>query len=609
MHSEGERRIRILRESVANQIAAGEVVERPASVVKELVENSIDAESKRILVTVRHGGRELIQVNDDGYGMASDEALLSLERHATSKIWNAEDLASIGSLGFRGEALPSIAAVSKFVLRTRTSDADHGVEIFVEGGTIRRVTDIPCTAGTEIAVRRIFFNLPARRKFLRTPQTELGHIVDTITNLGLAHDNIQFRLLHNDSLILDMSDRRGFTNRVIQLLGSEVAKDLIELSWSSSICRVEGMIGNPRRTMAGRRHQRFFVNGRPVHNATLSNALYGAYRRKIPDRRHPIAFIRLRISPDLVDVNVHPAKSEVRFHNPNEVHNSVLCAVQRALDTTLHMDLHPETRHQIGGQSREPAIIPDRPIWGSLPIQTRIFPEGKRVQLTDSAGGESVEKAAEVELPARIDLLPGKKSEPDFRFREPAFRIIGQLHSTFILIEQGEDLLIVDQHTAHERILYDELSAAKRDSDTSVQRLLIPVILELSPRDVRILMRYLPDYTALGFRIEPFGPNTFRILSAPSVLPTSELSLLLQDLIDDFQEMGYSDRHAERMDKMITQIACKSAIKANTPLSKVQVEALVNKLLSTSQPATCPHGRPIVMRVTNHDILKYFKRI
>ena len=509
-------KIRVLPDILASQVAAGEVVERPASVVKELVENSIDAGAREVRVDIDRGGTALIRVSDDGCGMSREDALLSLERHATSKLRTAGDLAAILTLGFRGEAVPSIASVSRFRLVTRETDAVVGTEILVEGGKVRDVRDAGCAPGTVIEAKALFFNMPARRKFLRAETTEAAHVEHQLRLHALAAPGVRFRLRRDDREVFDLPAAAKAVDRVRQLLGSELSRELIALPLThGNGVSVEGFLLPASHARKGRRHQFVFLNGRPVEDPVISRALAEGFRGALADGLYPAAWLWMDLEPTLVDVNVHPAKREVRFHRPVDVRDVILEAVMSALKPTVPVlpkrQEISRTEEWIASESME--AVSARPVFHApQPLLT------------------------EWEKPAEVAVELEKMAVANVGNGSPDFRIVGMLHDRYVILESTDGLVLFDPKAAWERILYENLMR-HGDGVIETQGLLVPVLLELDPRDLDLVQRERMAFQDAGIEVEAFGGNTLQVRSLPACLtvddPRSFLGALLDELLHD----------------------------------------------------------------------------
>jgi DNA mismatch repair protein MutL len=620
-------RIRLLPETVASQVAAGEVVERPASVVKELVENSVDAGAVKIDVMIRRGGISLVRVIDDGCGMDRDDALLSLERHATSKIRSAADLQAIATLGFRGEALPSIASVSRFRLTTRETGAVAGTEIVVNGGKIDVVRDGGEAPGTQVEVRSLFYNLPARRKFLRSENTETRNIEHQLHLQAIGHSQIAFTFIRDQRLVFQLPSSKTLLDRLRDLYGPEAVERLLEIKpAASSHIRVSGFIGRAGSGRQTRDQQLTFVNGRAIENPFLNVALREGYHTALMKGQHPITFLFLEIDPAHVDVNVHPAKREVRFRDPAGVRETVVDCIQQTLESE-------RTRWQ--EQFRPPSVAAVAPVAGvadpGQPIPTpnlrpeiatqtpipvpRDFPHlepdfalrGQRsVEFTPPYVVPSDRPVAGVADPGRQKIVP--ESEPISRRTPQNFQIIGVLNKLYVLMENADGLVLVDQHAAHERILFEELRRRMEEQGVPSQKLLLPQTFDLPPRDAEWVERNAPTLQKMGIGIEGFGPHTFKIDSLPVFVTATDGVGFMQSVIDELKTTSNTTSPLRLGEDMIAKTVCRHAVKANDPLQYPELEKLIRDLLDCDLPYCCPHGRPTMIQISLAELEKKFGR-
>ena len=558
--------IRVLDDHLVNRIAAGEVVERPASVVKELVENALDAGAASIDVLVEDGGRRRIVVADDGSGMERDDAILALERHATSKLRRFEDLAAIGTLGFRGEALPAIAAVSRFVLRTAARDG-HGTEIEVRGGKISGVREIAFARGTTIECGSLFFNVPARRKFLKAPPTELAHVVKLAGSYALSRPSVRFRLDHDGRRLLDAPVVPDRLERLAQVHGRGIADKLVPFELVRPSLTVSGFAGRPVDALPRRDAQHLFVNGRRVQDRLLAHAIGQAYGDTTPRGSFPAAFVFVEIDPAVVDVNVHPQKSEVRFARSSEVHDAVRDAVARALPSRRAVptlsDLRPVETPSPAYEVREPPRPPPS-----------LLDEGS---------------------PAAI---VGRKATP-----------LAQYKDSYIVAQDALGIVLVDQHVAHERVLYEKYLADAERGEVAVQRLLFPATLEVTAEQAVVVEDEREEFRRLGILLEPFGDGAVRIDGVPSIAKDVPPARLVAELLGEAaRAKTASTGSAVLRRKVVTSAACQAAIKVNYPLTREGMQALLDGLFATENPTTCPHGRPILFRLTLEEIERAFRR-
>jgi len=628
-------KIKILPEILSNKIAAGEVVERPASVVKELVENSLDADSSRIMIDIENGGRSLIRVSDNGSGMGRDDALLALERYATSKIYKDQDLFRINTLGFRGEALPSIASVSKFTLVSRDPTADAGTEICVEGGKIKNVTEIGAPKGTMITIRQLFFNTPARRKFLKTVGTEMGHISDKVGSIALGHPAVQFRLSHNEKIVKDWPPTAEPLDRVIDVLGGDLRNTLHAINFQNKAVSLSGWISSPRTTRRTSRGLFIYVNGRFVRDRIVQHALFEGFSQRLVKGQFPLAALFITVPFEEVDVNVHPTKNEVRFARQKDIHEAVRQAVSQALFEADHSSW--ATRKTFKNEAygtpgrvaetkiREFGLRPAGIIGASAPEGGRNS-EGGKVELgfgkldgeqTDSdpyraSGIEHPVFSTRDEQPATHNPQLATRSAQAPIWQKKRFgdmRIIGQLHNTYIVCEADAGLILIDQHAAHERILFERFNERATHAPKAAQRLLVPESVELGYREAGVLEKIMPDLAELGLDIEPFGGNTFVIKSVPPLLAEREVKPLLVGIVEKIVEIGASPGLAEVLEECRMLMACHGAIRANQALSEAQINGLLSQLDECDNPSHCPHGRPTWIRWDIQTLEKSFKRI
>ena len=652
-------KIKILPDNLANQIAAGEVVERPASVIKELVENAIDAGAGRLQVEIELGGRRLMRVSDDGEGMLRDDAVLAFERHATSKIRDIDDLGRIGTLGFRGEALASIASVAKVELVTKTEADAAGTLVHIEGGRLMDVKDAPRARGTTIAVRDLFFNTPARRKFMRSEATENYHLTSIVTHYALAHPEIAFTLLNNGREVLNVAPARDLRERAFQIFGSGLLDSLLPIRGGRDyVAVVSGFISAPRERRTTKDSQYFFVNNRFVRDKTIADGLREGYRSVLPHGVYPVAFLFLDIPLEEIDVNVHPAKTEIRFRRSEAVKDAIAEAVRDTLakagirgeNEELRIHRPPEIAEP---RSTEPAekyetdAIPAEPEGESSatsaaaagghsspsqepPTFTEfsLFAGGggeplnfsqdfesaatRRAEAVEPATPVPVERvethAASVELPPMDSALKAVKPAEVEAVAAHSIRPIGQLHESFIIAVDDEGLLLVDQHVAHERILFDKFRKRESDRPVESQNLLLPETLDLSPAQAEVYQVIEPELAALGFGLMRLSGRTVAIKSVPSDIPASEARNLFAEILDAAEIEKRGNPKWSLRDGIAASLACKAAIKINMPLTDEKMHWLIDRLLLTSSPTTCPHGRPVILRLTMKDIERGFHR-
>ncbi len=580
--------IKILPETLSNKIAAGEVVERPASVVKELVENALDAKAGRINLEVENGGRSLIRVADNGIGMSHDDALLSLERYATSKIYTDQDLFSISSLGFRGEALPSIASVSHLSLVTRNQDTSSGTEIWVAGGKITKVSEVGAPVGTMITVKRLFFNTPARRKFLKTIGTEMGHIADIISSMALGNPDVRLKLLHNGKTVFNWTSSSDPFNRVIDVLGKDIKTDLYPVQSHSDSIEVSGWTASDRHSRKTSRGIYVFVNKRFVRDKVIQHALFEGFSGRLMKGQFPVAVIFIDLPAELVDVNVHPTKHEVRFVDQKRVHDTVARAVSDAL------------KKEPGRMSR-PDLPEPRPKAKEVRIGSTTPISSEPVSVLWAAEPAASRQAISKDRIADQKTLWKKRFFGDLR-------VVGQFHNTYILCESDDGLVMIDQHAAHERIIYEQIKARSSTQNSPRQKLLIPETIDLGYREAKVLTDLIPQLKRSGLEIEPFGGNTFALKAVPALLANYDIKPIIIEMIEKMIEIGFTPGLEKAVDECQKIMACHSAIRANQSLSEKQITELLFQLDQCDNPSNCPHGRPTWIPLTLKSLEKSFKR-
>ena len=593
--------IRLLPEAVASKIAAGEVIERPGSIVKELLENGLDAGARSVEVEIQHGGRAFIRVADDGCGMDRADATIAFRRHATSKIAAAEDLEEVRSFGFRGEALPSIAAVSRCRLITRPEGADTGTEVVMEGGACKGVMDHPCRKGTIVEVRDLFFNTPARRKFLKADSTELGHLMDWIWRLALPALSVRFTLKVSGSgrLVLDLLPAESLKERAEAMLGEGAAGQLIPLSFEREGLRVEGVIGKPSLHRSNRSQIHLFVNRRWVRSLPLSYAVQAGYHGLLMEGRSPVAVLFVELDPKRVDVNVHPTKQEVRISNESQVALGVQQAVREELARSG--DLAPALKMAMSaaglpGRDRPPAVGPVQTAgtaarsWGAV--------------LEHSPAGPALSGVAELPTAA-----PPAQKPIQIRDRLKITRVLGQVHQTFLIAETETGFVVVDQHAAHERVVFEALLKGLKSGGPEKQMLFLEEVLQLHPREAQALQEALPFLSRLGFEIEPFGENAFVIRAYPAAFGEVHPLELVRTFLDQAQEGKVRTALEEAPEAVAALCACKrQSVKARDPLELASIWTLLTRLAACENPFTCPHGRPVFFLQTLSQLEKQFKR-
>src|SRR5579864_2800295 len=659
-------RIHVLPEHVANKIAAGEVVERPASVVKELLENSLDAGAKRIKIQIEAGGKKLIQITDDGCGMVRDDALLAFERHATSKIKNAEDLLNISTLGFRGEALPSIASVSRLRLETRAPDQDSGTIVEIAGGKIFRVDEAGLPAGTSITIRDLFFNTPARKKFLKSESTELSHIASLVTHYALAHPDKHFELHSATNAMLVAPPVAGYSERVYQVFGKDVLDQLIPVAAELPLAhvglpqpppwrrkeeaeagespaepgslRLHGFVSKPEIQKLNRNSIYTFVNGRLIRDRLIQHSLTEAYRNILPPTVFPVVLLFLEMPNAELDVNVHPSKTEVRFRQQTVLHDffrdSVRAALMKARPvpqfvTEIRSRATASPSLTPGAQAATPASsVSAKAFYGQTapdtftlqaPTQPVIaerfhFSEGMTVDanaavarfpLHGFGGTKQIAGTDQCSPPAADEPEPLSDMAPSLSSLKP----LGQLRESFILAVNEDGLWIIDQHVAHERVLFEKVLKQRASEKVESQRLLMPIVIELTPAQQAVFAELSDELQKNGFDAEPFGARSIAVKIAPAGIQASEVEKMLHELLDQFSREDQALNLDQIRGRIAASIACHAAIKVNMPLESNKMEWLISELAKTECPMSCPHGRPVVLRYSMKDIQRAFKRI
>jgi DNA mismatch repair protein MutL len=621
-------RIRILPDVVANKIAAGEVVERPASAVKELLENSLDAGATGFRIEVENGGRRLIRIRDNGCGMLRDDALLAFERHATSKLHDVKDLDEIATLGFRGEALPSIGSVSRLLLETRSADETTGSRVEVAGGKILRCDEIAAGPGTVITVRDLFFNVPARKKFLRSEQTELAHIASLVTHYSLAHPDKTFELLNSGAVLLHVTPVATLRERVFQVFGSQTLEDVIDLGDQTHeiaeagepvrIYTLRGFVSRPQVQKNNRNSIYIFVNGRLIRDRLLLHAIGAAYHNLIPPACYPFALLFLHCDPAEVDVNVHPSKTEVRFRHGSIVHDFVRDAIRARLMESRPAPSFPPSPQpaaalpysefsqmmdnadvQAAAPSftlrPEPGPAPRLDFSDVLPAESASPPSGLRLRVPDTHGA----------FPDGATASPSSSSLTDLSDLRP----LGQIHDSFIIAAGRDGLWIIDQHVAHERILFEKVLKQRAAGRVEQQRLLMPMILQLTQAQQIEYARIADELNATGFETEPFGNRTIAVKAAPAEIGLADLERVIYEILEIAEQELRKVSLDDLRRGIAASLACRAAIKINMRLDHNKMNWLITALAATEYPMSCPHGRPIALHYPMRDILKAFHRI
>jgi len=654
-------RVVMLDENTANRIAAGEVVERPASAVKELVENAIDAGATQITVSLEEGGKTRLIVADNGVGMTRTDAIMALQRHATSKITSADDLFAIQTLGFRGEALPSIASVSRFTLTTKPADEESGTQLVVYGGDIVDAAAVAVRDGTTIEVAELFFNTPARLKFLKSTPTEVSRSMEVVGQLAIAYPEVAFRFRQGVSETFSSPGSGEPLAALAALWGRDIARKMIPIHYEAQGLEVTGYIATPDISRPGRSHELFFVNRRPIKSRLLAHALEEAFRALTPDARYPIASIAIQISPDMVDVNVHPTKTEVKFTRDGELHHAVSQAVKSALlaygivpvarvsaaaSTPVPEAPQPQLSFSTDRQERHageavvasgslqsvaaptglempsfdpletslrspstPSSSDEESLWNSAPPPDAEAPPREASAFIEPIRSASAPLGDTPSVPPNVEETIQERARPKpFAEQLRQFQVLGQARNTYIIALTPDGIAVVDQHVAHERVLYERLTVKRFSNGIPVQHLALPLTLSLSRREALLLAEHLPTFATAGWEIEAFGGESFVVRSIPAVLVKKPYEQILRDMVDELVHQTISRRLLVQQDHVTITNACKMAVKAGDPLTIEEMQGLLEQLADTENPYLCPHGRPIVVMLPFHELDKQFKR-
>jgi DNA mismatch repair protein MutL len=571
--------IALLPDLLINKIAAGEVIERPAAVVRELIDNSVDAGAAQIDVAVLHGGKKYIKVSDNGSGMEKDDALLCFQRHATSKLRSEDDLCHISTLGFRGEALPSIASVSKVTLTTAQAGSLSGTKVEIGASQKKEISEAPPVNGTTIEIRDIFYNTPARRKFLKTVPTELSHIIDTVIQKAFAYPGIAFSLIHNDSELIQAPAASDLKERLTQLYGEEMAGEFIDVKKESKVIKITGFVSSAEYTRGSRSHQLIFINRRPVKNTTVNHAVYHAYREVLPQGKHPAYFLFLEIDPEKVDVNVHPAKREVKFERPDDIHRFTGAAVYEALNPGCEIDVSSPPQFRGPGPQRRPVYHP--------------------AQQDTPAVSEAVSPVSET---FQSDFFNAGITQ-----EVSSFFYVGE---SFVATAGEDGLIIIDQHAAHERILYEKFL---KKTSIETEALFLPLRIELPVKEYHLIIKQKDLFSSIGLDIEEFGGNNIIIRSLPKELRKADIKGILIDASAAILEEETAGIKGERVEEILlnniaARLACHKSVRGSEQLNNEELSKMMSDLDRADEPGKCPHGRPTRIALTLDDLKKMFKR-
>ncbi len=646
--------IKLLENNLINKIAAGEVIERPASIVKELVENSIDAFSKNIIIEIKNGGTSFIKIQDDGIGIEKNQIKKAFLRHATSKLEKIDDLDSILTLGFRGEALASIASISMVEMSTKTKNEEIGNKITIEGGKIISEEEIASLQGTTFIVKNIFFNTPARRKFLKKDSVEGGYVSEIVNRLALAHPNISFTYINNGVEILRTTGDGDLKNTVFYIYGREICKKLIPINAIKNGFKISGLIGIPELSRGNRSYENFFINGRYIKSSVVQSAIEEGYEGKLMVGKFPVFIINMSVPQNTVDVNVHPTKLEVRFEDENFIHNFLCDAIEKTLKNQVLIpniefedkktflevtetkpfnieiqkqleDLLVEDEEQIAIKPKTHTNTPlvvnevaEEELIKKTELVSRLY---KPKQETKKFITEKDLSSINIQQPIIQNIIiedeENKIEEKTQKFKEKSikkhnffnnYKIVGQIFSTYWIIEQNNEIFIIDQHSAHERVIYEELSQKYKEENISSQRLIEPIVIKATPLEKSTIEQNISLFEKFGFDIEEFGLNTYAIRQVPFIFKTPVEPSFFTELLDMLVDKNISNVYDAKIEKIIS-MSCKKAVKANDRLSFIEAKSLIEKILKLENPFSCPHGRPTIIKMTKYEIEKLFKRI
>ncbi len=639
----------LLDEHTVNKIAAGEVVDRPSSIVKELIENAIDAKATAITVEIRSGGIKYIKVQDNGVGFASDDVELAFERHATSKIRKEEDLNSITSMGFRGEALASIAAISKVSLLSKNKNEDVGTKAYVDAGVIKYIEPAASTQGTKIEIFDVFYNVPARFKFLKKDSTEAGYIEDVVRRIALANPNISFKYINNSKTIIQTSGNASLKSVIYDIFGRDVYDSVIPVKYEYNSMKVEGVIGLPKISRSTRMHQFTFVNSRYIKDKTINSALDKASSEKYAINKFPFCVINLSINPNHLDVNVHPAKLEVKFEDESSVFDIVYHAVRQAIENKNKEDspftnikkLEEKSIERISEDLKNTGVIKDSKEkkfeFKFNPSTSYVIEEPKEniydiakntqdIQNTDikeeknsneniiNNSTEIIDKIDKLEKSEeKVESVDSTISNPNNIVdnskvqEEILYKYVGQVFNTYIIIQINEKMYIIDQHAAHERLLFEEFKESYYSTDRNIQMLLIPALVELTPKEKNLTMENIQMFEKAGFILEEFGDNTIKISGVPNIGYDIDYTGMFKDIIDEILGVVKTEKQ-EKEHRFLATLACKAAVKGNMKLDKQEQIELIDKMVKLENPFTCPHGRPTAYEISKYEIERRFLR-
>lgn len=619
-------KIHMLSDDTVNKIAAGEVVERPVAVVKELVENAIDADATAITIEIKEGGIAFIRITDNGCGISREDIPLAFAAHATSKIAGVEDLLNVSSLGFRGEALASIAAVTNLEMLTKEPGALSGCRFVVDGGREGSLEDVGCPEGTTFLVRNLFYNTPARRKFLKTAMTEGGYIQEYIERMAVSHPKVAFKFINNNQLKIHTAGNGNAKDAIYHIYGRDITSALLPVTAADETVSINGFIGKPVVSRGNRNHMNYFINGRYIKSKIIQKAIEEAYKPYNMQHRYPFTALMFEMESSLLDVNVHPTKMEVRFRNEQEVYHLVYETVSRALSHREYIVPVTLDEKAVLQDKAAPyqAAVPQKAVMEPKPVvlKTTAMPQAGSLQKEPAAALEAEETAVSQRGPEpfeknRIQNMPAKAEKPvqlDMfeselltKKAEDRYRIIGQLFATYWIVQYENDMYIIDQHAAHEKVLYENFMEAFRKKEVTQQMQNPPIILSLSEREEEIITGYREEFEQMGFVIEPFGGNEYAVSAIPAHLPSIGKQELLMEMLGSLVESPVAKK--ELLYDKIASMSCKAAVKGNMRLQAAEAADLIHQLMKLENPYHCPHGRPTIIRMSRQEIEKKFKRI
>lgn len=655
------REIKLLENNLINKIAAGEVIERPASIVKELVENSIDALSKNITIEIKNGGTSFIKIQDDGTGIEKSQIKTAFLRHATSKLEKLDDLDSILTLGFRGEALASIASIAMVEMTTKTKDEEIGSKITIEGGRIISEEETASLQGTTFIVRNIFFNTPARRKFLKKDSVEGNYISEIVNRLALAHPNISFTYINNGVEVLKTTGDNDLKNTAFYVYGKEICKKLIPINASKNGFKISGLIGIPELSRGNRSYENFFINGRYIKSSIVQSAIEEGYEGKLMVGKFPVFIINMTVPENTVDVNVHPTKLEVRFEDESFIHSFLCEAIEKTLKNQVlipnieleskksflevtetkpfNVELQKNLEDLLVEDEENIIIEPEKPL--NMPFFINEVAEKELIQKAEKIANKIYEPKEQIKEEIKQDISKKYIEEPIIE--EPIiqkviiedeennieqqeklekvkkesikkhnffnnYKIVGQMFNTYWIIEQNNEMFIIDQHSAHERAIYEELSKKYKEENITSQRLIEPIVIKATPTEKSAIEQNMEVFQKFGFDIEEFGFNTYAIRQVPFIFKSPVEPSFFTELLDMLVDKNISNIYDAKIEKIIS-MSCKKAVKANDRLSFIEAKALIEKILKLDNPFSCPHGRPTIIKMTKYEIEKLFKRI